>query len=132
MFEVGDIVEAIDKNQYSFNSRQIKISSIDSSNYTFRSDDSRYNNYNYRMEDFKLVARSKAYLPLYSDQDAINWLKQKGYKIEPPKSSKIYVCENSTFGHSAIMEDLWESLPENKEEIYKVLAIVDWVEGQGV
>lgn len=83
-------------------------------------------------EDAILVEETP--FPLYSEEAAVRLLTERGYKIENPheplkgkvviyranKSGMIYNCS----------AELWNS--RNNGEYYTAIAIVDWVEGQGV
>lgn len=81
-----------------------------------------YNNSDY----WELV---ETHIPLYSEEQAIAFLKEKGYNIQAPPEplkGKIVIIKSATgliFGYP----------PEQKlASSATVLAIVDWTEGQGL
>jgi len=73
-------------------------------------------------------------IPLYSEEQAVSFLKEKGYKVEaPPELLKgqvvVYRSLDRIF---TTRKETWDEWSGIMKKDCTILAIVDWTEGQGI
>lgn len=134
-FKIGDEWVTRDK-------RVVKIDAI--INRTLRCDDKTYrwigNGKRYsdsRIHESDLMHRKTIPFPLYSEEQAVAFLTEKGYSVQAPPEplkgqSVVYIYANETKPRVLPREEFENLNVGSGKHNRKVLAIVDWTEGQGL
>lgn len=81
------------------------------------------------IERFKLV-EAAVHMPLYSTEQAVKWLEKEGFTVTPPPEplkGKVYINQFQD-GNRVV----WVSLEEPKLTGSKVIATINWTEGDGL
>lgn len=83
---------------------------------------------------FELV--EETHFPLYSEEAAVKLLTERGYEVKvPPKPLKgrgvVYEYYGQKGVYHFINKDIFDKWP-NPNSICRIVAIVDWTEGQGI
>lgn len=87
-------------------------------------------------EEWLELASVSTPIPLYSEEQAVSFLKEKGYSITPPPEplkgkAAIYVSGYDG-GTRVIDKNHWDKVTSKAAYKHKLIAIVDWTEGNGL
>lgn len=83
----------------------------------------------------QLVEPAPTHLPLYSTEDAVKWLEERGYAVTPPPEplkGEVIIYRNNLGEVWSTTKDHWNKWNASLRETVTILAIVPWTEGDGI
>ena len=77
----------------------------------------------------------ETHFPLYSEEAAVKLLTERGYEVKAPPEplkGKVVVYRNSVGEVYTTHKEWWDKWTDYVKGPLKLIAIVDWTEGQGI